>query len=251
MLDISSRFSKGDVQQIGINRTSAVVVDDRLSAVTGLSSRRTERVLSRVLEAEILERVADDPPRWFRFSRAVIQPAGPEQYVDWAAVVGKIAGHSPAILLLRTVLDLIVVPWEWTRLTYEQLAARASYSLGMAQRGIAQLLELGILERADHSGRGHDYRLTAWALGRGPAVISDDALLPVASTTNSERGVIPVATSTKKPSVPEDTATSMMAIEIGGLVFRVPVGTEIRMTIGADGEMQYQVGSELKISPRG
>jgi hypothetical protein len=251
VLDLNSRLSRNGIQKTQLSKTLAVVVDDRLGTTTGLSNKRVERAVSQLLEARILERTADDPPHWFRFSRAVIQPNGPDQYVDWAAVIGKVAGHGPAVLLLRAVLDLVIVPWEWTRLTYDQLAARASYSLGMAQRGVAQLLELGILERADHSGRGHDYRLTTWALGRGPAVISERTTSVVASPENIVRDDAPIPASVKTPSAAIEAATSVMAVEIGGLVLRVPVGTEIRMTVGPNGETQYQVGSELRISPRG
>lgn len=250
VLDITSRFSSSSVQKVMPDKLRAVVVDDRLKTVTGLSNRRVERAISQLLEARILERLADSPPHWFRFSRVVMQLAGPDQYVDWTPVIGKIAGCGPAILLLRAVLDLVMVPWEWTRLTYDQLSARASYSLGMAQRGIAQLLDFGVLERADHSGRGHDYRLTAWALGRGPAVVSGREFSGIVSPLNIEHEQIPIGVTVKRTSSATEARTSMMAVEIGGLVFRVPVGTEIRMTVGPDGEMQYQVGSELRITPR-
>jgi hypothetical protein len=249
MLDVSSRFPRTDVQKVKAAKETIVIADNRLGPIVGLSSQRIERAISRLLEARVLEHRTDDPPRWFRFSGEVIQAAGSDQYVDWSAVIGKIAGRGPALLLLRAVLDLIVVPWEWTRLTYDQLASRAAYSTGMAQRGVAQLLERGILERADHSGRGHDYRLTAWALGRGPLVISDEVFSPSISPENAGREKLSVAASVK-PSSAKETGISTMAVEIGGLVLRIPVGTEICMTVGADGEMQYQVGSELRITPR-
>jgi hypothetical protein len=209
-----------------------------------------QRSLSRLVEARVLEQIVDDPSGWFRLAPKVMQPGGLSQYVNWSAVAAKIAGHVPAILILRSVLDLVTVPWDWTRLTYDQLATRAAYSLGMAQRGVTQLLEYGILERASHSGRGHDYRLSPWALGRGP--------IPAVAETPSNtahrsvlREEVQVGDLVQQPVIADTNVTSTMAVEIGGLVLRVPVGTEIRMTLGSDGVPHYEVGSELKISRRG
>jgi hypothetical protein len=250
VLDISARVSDQGLEQSLLSSSRIVIADDRLRSFVGLPASRIQRSLSRLVEARILEQVADDPAGWFRLAPGVMRPARLDQYVSWGVVAAKIAGHVPAILLLRAILDLIIVPWDWTRLTYEQLAARASYSVGMAQRGVAQLLKSGVLERASHSGRGHDYRLSSWALGRGP----------IPEPTEISQGTGPgmvlrepaQVNNSVQQSVPTNsTATSTMAVEIGGLVLRVPVGTEIRMTIGRDGELHYEVGSELKITRRG
>lgn len=250
LLDVSTRTVDHPLSHGSVDSSRIVVADDRLKLFAGLSGSRIQRSISRLVEARVLEQAADDPPGWFRLAPRVMRPAGLDQYVSWGRVAAKIAGHVPAILLLRAILDLMVVPWDWSRLTYEQLAARASYSLGMAQRGVAQLLELGVVERASHSGRGHDYRLSPWALGRGPVPESTETsrarapetpLREPAQVSDAVERLVPTSTS----------ATSTMAVEIGGLVLRVPVGTEIRMTVGADGELHYEVGSELKISHRG
>jgi DNA-binding IclR family transcriptional regulator len=250
LLDISARMAHAQLgrQHRGVPRI--VVADDRLKSSTGLSAGRIQRSLSRLLEARVLEQVADDPPGWFRLALKVMQPAALDQYVSWGVVIPKIAGRIPAILLLRAVLDLAKIPWDWTRLTYDQLAARASYSLGMAQRGMTQLLESGVVERASHSGRSHDYRLSSWALGRGP--IPEVVQIPAElarETARHER--IEVSDRVRETVTMDVNPTSTMAVEIGGLVLRVPVGTEIRMTVGADGELHYEIGSELKITRRG
>jgi len=114
---------------------------------------------------------------------------------------------------------------------------------------VSQLLEFGVLERADHLGRGHDYRISPWALGRGPVLTQEEASAQQALSKNAVAGA-PVSVSAKVSSAPNVAGTSTMAVEIGGLVFRVPIGTEIQMTVGPNGEMQYQVGSELRITPR-
>lgn len=245
LLDISARTSEQQLARQSSETSHVVVVDDRLRSLSGLSAGRVQRSLSRLLEARVLEQAANDPPSWFRLAPRVMRPAGLDQYVSWTVVATKIAGHVPAILLLRAILDLVTVPWDWTRLTYDQLAARASYSLGMAQRGVMQLLELGVVERANHSGRGHDYRLSPWALGRGP-IPEPVRVIAQAVGQISQGERTQVSDSARRPDV-----MSTMAVEIGGLVLRVPIGTEIRMTIGADGGLQYEVGSELKITPRG
>ncbi len=250
LLDISARVAD---RQLAVQYTEAsriVVADDRLRSLSGLSAGRMQRSLSRLLEARVLEQVADDPTGWFRLAPKVMQPARLGQYVSWNAVNPKIAGRVPAILLLRAVLDLVITPWDWTRLTYDQLAARASYSLGMAQRGVTQLLESGVLERTSHSGRGHDYRLSSWALGRGPIPESVEVPADIARANILDER-IQVSDSVQQSVVANVSATSTMAVEIGGLVLRVPVGTEIRMTADRDGELHYEIGSELKITRRG
>jgi hypothetical protein len=250
VLAISAQLSTKQVATDRFEASRIVVADDRLRSVSGLSLARVQRSLSRLVEARVLEQVVDDPPSWFRLAARVMQPPGSSQYVSWIGVVPKIAGRVPAILLLRAILDLVTVPWDWTRLTYEQLATRASYSLGMAQRGVMQLLESGILERADHLGRGHDYRLSSWALGRGP--IPEPVQLPAeAARQSAQPERIQASDPTSQSTNANANAMSTMAVEIGGLVLRVPVGTQIRMTVGADGEPQYEVGSELKIIRRG
>ena len=249
LLDVLGRISDQQLAERSSGLLRVVVADDRLRSISGLSAGRIQRSLSRLVEARVLEQVADDPPGWFRLAARAMGPVGVDQYVSWNAVAGKIAGRVPAILLLRAILDLVIVPWDWTRLTYEQLAARASYSLGMAQRGVTQLLELGVLERASHSGRGHDYRLSSWALGRGE--IPESTQLHHGTAPDLvPQGSVQLDTSGQRSVVVKPSATSTMAVEIGGLVLRVPVGTEIRMTLGADGEMHYEVGSDLKITRR-
>ena len=250
LLDINSRISASVLHHGGEAESRAIIIDDRVGLLTGLSNQRLSRGVARLLEARVLEHSVDDPSQWFRLSSAVMQPAGADQYIDWPAVIPKIAGHSAAILVLRVVLDLVVLPWEWTRLTYDRLAARAAYSLGMAQRGASQLLEFGVLERTGHLGRGHDYRLSLWAMGHGPALMPEQTSAGRTSTENAiaVRGPVPI--SAKASPAQNVAGISTMAVEIGGLVLRVPVGTEIQMTVGPNGEMQYQVGSELKITPR-
>jgi hypothetical protein len=249
VLDIGSRTPLGAIKPA--RESHAVVVDDRIAQLTGLSDQRLARGIARLVEARALEQSADDPAHWYRLSPTVVQPAGADQYVDWPAVIPKIAGHSAAILVLRVSLDLVTLPWEWVRLTYDRLATRAAYSLGMAQRGVSQLLEFGVLERAGHLGRGHDYRLSSWALGRGPALIPDETLVQPPPERSAVTSDMSVRVAPKPSSPPAIAGTSAMAVEIGGLVLRVPIGTEIQMTIGPGGQMQYQVGPELKITPRG
>lgn len=250
LLDISGRVGNKQLIARDLEGPRIVVADDRLKSLAGLSAQRIQRSISRLVEARVLEQIADDPPGWFRLAPKAMQPGGLSHYVSWSAVIAKIAGRVPAILLLRAVLDLIVVPWDWTRLTYDQLAARASYSLGMAQRGVMQLVESAVLERASHSGRGHEYRLSSWALGRGSIPVSAQTFPDdIRETISGER--IQAGNSLQQSVVANDNLTSMMAVEIGGLILRVPVGTEIRMTLGADSMLHYEVGSELKISRRG
>src|ERR1700728_296567 len=80
VLDASSRLSGASVQKAQAIMQAAVVVDDHLASLAGLSNQRVERAVSRLLEAQVLERRTDDPPRWFRFSSEVIRPAGSDQY---------------------------------------------------------------------------------------------------------------------------------------------------------------------------
>jgi len=253
LLDVDwGRYSSNRVGGAS-NIAGPAVTNDRLGVMSGLPVGRIERALSRLLEAGVLERPLGGESGWLGFSGSAVRPVGANQYVDWPAVLGVLTGRAPAISVLRATLDLVGSPWEWSRLTYERLAARACYSVGMAQRGVAQLIEFGVLERFAHTGRGHDYRLSAWALGRAPArpasqLDSHTPPLEAQSLAADSRAVTPTMPA---PVQPEHQLTSTMAVEIGGLVVRVPVGTEIHMIIGPNGEPSYLVGSDLKITRRG
>lgn len=251
LLDVESgRYAVNRLSDL-VRISTAPVAKDRLRSISGLSRIRIQCAISHLMDAAVLERPQDAPPGWLQFSTAVIQPIGFNQHVDWPVVLEILTGRGPAISILRAALELMSAPWDWSRLTYDLLADRASYSVGMAQRTVSQLMHFGVLERLAHTGRGHDYRLSAWALGRAPAPQPGDTsiqrragepILQLADVAASAARTAPTAVS---------APTSMMAVEIGGLVVRVPVGTEIRMTIDPDGEPCYQVGPELKISRRG
>lgn len=252
LLDVgSSRFVADRIGDV-IRVSPAAIAGDRLAAITGLSVNRAQRAMARLVEAQVLEQLPESSPGWFRFSAAVICPVSVDQHIDWSAVLSKIAGHGSAALVLRVVVDSMEIPWDWSRLTYEVVAARASYSIGMAQRGISQLMRFGILERLAHAGRGHDYRLSAWAMGRALAPVTQETRREMLSEETSSHRIVATKSNLIVPVLDTDsTPTSTMAVEIGGLIVRVPVGTEIRMTIGVNGESSYQVGPELKITRRG
>jgi hypothetical protein len=221
------------------------LVLERVAVLAGMSSLRARVAVARLTEARILEAAADSFAGRLQFSLASLGPAGVAQFVDWIAVLGPLAGRAPALSVLRASMDLMQVPWEWTRLTYEMLALHACYSVGMAQRGIAQLLRAGVLERSIHAGRGHDYRLTPWALGRGPAV----ATLAVGAAPEREQHMEPVVAKSVEASTPLSADVSAMLVQLGDLVVRVPAGTEIRMMVGPDGVPVYELG-DLRISRR-
>jgi hypothetical protein len=225
---------------------------ERLASLAGMSILRARLAVSRLSEAGVLEVVGEGGGH-LRFSIASLRPAGVPQFVDWIAVLGILAGRASALSVLRASMDFMHIPGEWTRLTYDMLALHACYSVGMAQRGIGQLLNAGVVERSLHAGRGHDYRLTSWALGQGPqmpppvaAVTALDQEQYVRGVTN--KGELPVVSSAVRTSVIADVGT--MVVELGGLVVRVPAGTEIRMTMGADGVPVYELGPDLRISRR-
>jgi hypothetical protein len=132
----------------------------------------------------------------------------------------------------------------------------------MARHGVRQLLDASVLERTPRAGRGQDYRCSLWALGQSPAATSpapgpDAAQAPQqASHKNADVPLAPSVSREASESMPELTAVrssqgeppvgSEVAVEIGGLVLHLPVGTQIRMTIDADGTSSYEVGPLLR-----
>ncbi len=231
---------------------------EQLAAAAGISRARIEAAAARLVDAGVL---VPDPatPGRLGFAADVLRPIGVAQFLDWPWVTSRLRGHVPALLIFRAFLDTVRDPGGWTSATYESLARHACYSLGMAQRGVAQLLAAGVLERSTHVGRGHDYQLSARALGRRPLPGETPEPAP------SERGELgappsPLA-ALPTPPAPDARAVapalasagatlSSMVVEIGGLVLRVPDGTEIRMGVQPDGVPFYQVGPDLKISRR-
>ena len=217
------------------------IAGGRLQLISGLSLNRVQHAVARLMEAGVIERVPEDGGGWLQFSPGVIQAVGINQYVDWAEVLGILVGRGPAISVLRAVLELMSAPWEWSRLTYELLAVRACYSVGMAQRGILQLMQLRVLERIAHTGRGHDYRLSAWALGRARA--------PRVEDTVASQQIVDAGTGAS-PATPVagSTATSTMAVELGGLVVRVPVGAQHVAAAGSGEKDLAQFGHRQQMS---
>lgn len=253
MLDIGSgRYAAqriGAEVEIGLLERAV----DRVASLAGISATRVQSAIEGLRKAGVLELFGDGPADRFRFSTVSLRPVGVVQSVDWVAVLGVLAGHAPALLLLRASLDLMATPRGWTRLNYEVLARQACYSSGMAQRGMRQLLDAGVLERSSHAGRGHDYRLTSWAIGHGlrvaapPArdVLADSGhTLMSPANTHSEKALLSL-----EPEVMRGESSSMV-IELDGLIVRMPRGTEIRMTVGLDGIPVYEVGPDLRISRR-
>jgi hypothetical protein len=253
LLDVDSgRYASHRLAQpVQLGTTGRVL--ERLAALAGISILRARRAIAHLSEAGVLEAVGGHVSDRLEFSKASLRPAAVLQFVDWLAVLSVLAGRGPALSVLRASMDLMHIPWEWTRLTYETLALHACYSVGMAQRGIGQLLSVGVIERSIRAGRGHDYRLTSWALGRGPRILP-----PVAAVTASaeEQYAGAVVNQVEVPAVLPEAGTAMrtdagtMVVELGGLVVRVPAGTEIRMTMGADGVPVYELGPDLRIRRR-
>ena len=95
LLDVLGRISDQQLAERSSGLLRVVVADDRLRSISGLSAGRMQRSLSRLVEARVLEQVADDPPGWFRLAARAMGPVGVDQYVSWNAVAGKIAGRVP------------------------------------------------------------------------------------------------------------------------------------------------------------
>jgi hypothetical protein len=226
---------------------------ERLASLAGMSIVRARMAITRLTDAGVLEAACESAGGRLQFSSASLRPAGIPQFVDWIAVLGVLVGRAPALSVLRASMDLMRIPGEWTRLTYEMLALHACYSVGMAQRGMGQLLSAGVVERSVHAGRGHDYRLTSWALGRGLRTHSPTAVVTAPDAEQYlgrvvSKAKVPIASPGVKTALATDAGT--MVVELGGLVVRIPAGTEIRMIVGADGVAVYELGPDLRISRR-
>jgi hypothetical protein len=253
LLDVDSgRFATQRLPQL-VQIGPAQRALERLASLAGMSIPRVRLAVARLTEAGVLEAAGENVAGRLQFSMASLRPAAVPQFVDWVAVLSVLAGRGPALSVLRASIDLMRMPGEWTRLTYEMLALHACYSVGMAQRGIGQLLSAGVVERSVHSGRGHDYRLTSWALGQGPRMHSPGAAV---TASDEEQYVGQVASPLELPAgspvarAPVSADAGTMVVELGGLVVRVPAGTEIRMIMGADGVPVYELGPDLRISRR-
>ena len=68
LLHVSARMSDQQLTQPHSESSRIVVADDRLRSFAGISASRIQRSLSRLVEARVLEQVADDPPGWFRLT---------------------------------------------------------------------------------------------------------------------------------------------------------------------------------------
>ena len=232
---------------------------DRLSAISGLSKSRVTASTRVLIDAGVLVPLNDLGPGRFDFSARVLRPISTAQYVAWPAVVTTVSGRAAALLVLRAVTDLTTVPWEWTRLTHEAVAEHACYSIGMVQKGLEDLLKTGILERSVRAGRGHDYRFSPWALGRGPAagrqlprdISSPRDELPLGSAPPAFLAeVVQSESPARSPSADRSSHIDKVTVQVGGVVMQLPAGTEIRMSADDDGAYWYEVGPDFKVKSR-
>jgi hypothetical protein len=229
----------------------------RIAALGGVSRNRVSRAITRLLEAGALI-VRESPDPCLLFVERVLQPAGAAAYLDWPSVVDRIRGHAPALLVLRSLVDRLRMPWEWTSVTYQDLGELSCYSLGMVRHGTDQLLDAGVLERRAHAGRGHEYRCSAWALGRGTEEISptpsgrgvDTVLQPRATPASQKLQEKESHSGSAVVSGLAASAPGETTVEIGDLVVRVPAGTLIRMQATPDGAIVYHVGPHLRLTHR-
>lgn len=256
LMEIESGQLSGKLSLRGVFPYSTDAVS-RIAAVGGVSRVRVGTAITRLLEAGALI-IQEGADPHLLFVERVQQSVGAAEHVDWPSVLAHIRGHAPAILVLRGLLDHLYMPWEWTSVTYQDLAERCCYSLGMVRHGTEQLLEAGVLERRVHAGRGHEYRCSAWALGRGsttasPKLLSADLAKPISSPTAPAVGLPDVeGHSLPSPAVSESSMGTLgeATVEVGDIVVHVPAGTVIRMQVTSDGGTVYHVGPHLRLTHR-
>lgn len=256
LMEIESGQLSGGLSLPGVFPYSADAIS-RLAGLGGVSRARVSRAITRLLEAGALI-TQEGPDPHLVFVERVQQPVGAAEHVDWPSVLAHIHGRAPAVLVLRGVLDHLRMPWEWTSVTYQDLAEHCYYSVGMVRHGTEQLLESGVLERRVHAGRGHEYRCSAWALGRGS--ITANSKVRVADLAEPiSRGGAPMAASPSEeshslpaPFVSQNSASlpGEVTVEIGNVVVHVPAGTVIRMQVTLDGLTVYHVGPHLRLTQR-
>jgi hypothetical protein len=229
---------------------------EHLAQLAGISRDRVSFAITHLLEVGAVSVLGAPEPRLV-FGDRVLRAAGAAEYVDWQSVVHCLRGHGPPLLVFRAVLDAMRRPWDWTSLTYEILAERSCYSLGMVRHGVTRLLTEGVLERSIHAGRGHEYRCSAWALGdppaavgRGNSTISQPAR--EAHTTSDAGAESPRLIAGDRPASTTQipAGEGEMIVEVGGLTVHVPAGTVIRMQTGVDGLPYFEIGSHLRLRQR-
>jgi len=219
-----------------------------LASFCGISGARVSRALEVLRQSGVIFSAAGADPGSLAFCDTVLIAATPSRSLDWAGLIPALRGRAVALLTLCACVDLVPTPWEWTPVTYGALARHACYSIGMIQSGLASLVKLGVLEQLARAGRGHDYRFSAWALGKAPAPKIVSPLAEASVRSPEARSSPPtVATTDRLSSSVNAAAESTMVVEIGGLVVRLPVGTEITMTVGADGTPVYAIGPDLMV----
>jgi hypothetical protein len=89
----------------------------RIAATGGISQERVTAAIGRLLEAGVMLAVDGADPGLV-FSERVLRPAGAAEYVDWHSVAARLFGRTTALLILRSALDLMRLPWQWVSLTY-------------------------------------------------------------------------------------------------------------------------------------
>ncbi len=211
--------------------------------LTGMSRLRTEQAVTVLRQSGVLVDASENPG-CVVFSGSVVRAEPVGYALSWPEILPVIAGQTATLLTLCACVDLLTVPWELTSLTYQALMLHTCYSLGMVQRWLTGLINAGIVERSLRTGRGHEYRFSTWSLGRGAAPVrrTDERVVTTPTVVAKPASATGAATASSTTS-----EASPMTVEIGGLVVRLPVGTEIEMTVSADGVPSYAIGPDLRI----
>jgi hypothetical protein len=248
VMDIDSgRLSESDLAERPVLPPISSWIDG-LSRVSGISKARVRSAIDRLAQAHILVPLPDIGPGQLDFVEGVLGPSNTGRWISWPSVLQAVAGRPAPLLVLRAALDLLPVPWEWGRLTHEMVAEHACYSIGMAQKGLDQLVVSQVLERSLKVGRGHDYRFSTWALGRAAVPTTE---LPKAIEVHTDSPQVKRESPPVQVEGPSHTLTTrVIDVQVGGLVLHVPPGTEVEMSVDQSGAAWYSIGPDFKVRAR-
>lgn len=162
--------------------------------------------------------------------------------IAWPVVTAALAGSAAGLLVARALAELVDRPGHPTVVPYGALAAPTRYSEGMVKRGVAAVLDAGVVVQHPCRGRAPAYAFTDWALGRvaGPPPSPHSHPQPAAG---AGRGLPPAVASPAvalmggRAGVPTPAApapidhSGLLRARIAGVEVEVPAATGAEVVV--------------------
>jgi len=210
---------------------------ERLARTTGVGEKAVRTALERLKRSGVLEEEDGET----RLTPLALRTEPMALDVQWPWVFRQVEGKTTPLLSTWALAQRINPPDEWAPVEFDSIGKVTRTSLRTIGRAMEVLESRGVVGREHRPGKADLYRFTERALGRAASLKQDDGTV---REPTSRR--IPPASSVSAEA-PEGTRGTTRVMEVGGLQIKVPMGTEVTMEIGPNGEVYCRLAPRWRI----